>query len=42
MKIITPADHRVKRKEIENRNQYIDLDRELKKNKEHESDGDTY
>ena len=36
-----PADHRVKLKENEKKDQYLDLARELKKIVEHESDGDT-
>ena len=35
------ADHRVKLKESEKRDNYLDLARELKKTMEHESDGDT-
>ena len=35
-----PADHRVKLKESEKRDEYLDLARELKKTMEHESDGD--
>ena len=36
-----PADHRVNLKEIEKKDKYLDLARELKKTVEHESDGDT-
>ena len=36
------SDNRVKLNEIEKRDKYLDLVRELKKNVEHESDGDTY
>ena len=36
-----PADHRVKLKECEKRDKYLDLAKELKKNMEPESDGDT-
>ena len=35
------VDHRMKIKENEKRNKYLDLARELKKNMEHEGDGDT-
>ena len=36
-----PADHRVKLKESEKRDKYLDLERELKKKMKHESDSDT-
>ena len=36
-----PADHRIKLKEKEKRDKYLDLARELKKTMEDESDGDT-
>ena len=36
-----PIDHRVKLKESEKRDKYLDLARELKTSMEHESDGDT-
>ena len=36
-----PADYRVKLKESEKWNKYLDLVRELKKNTEHEGNGDT-
>ena len=36
-----PADHRVKFKEREKRDEYLDLARELKKTMENESEGDT-
>ena len=36
-----PADHKVKRKESEKVNKYLDLARELKKAMEHKSKGDT-
>ncbi len=36
-----PADHRIKFKEIEKRDKYLDIARELKKTMEHEGDGDT-
>ena len=42
MDFAIPADHRVKLKESEKRDKYVDLARELKKTMEHESDGDTY
>ena len=35
-----PADHRIKRKDSEKKDKYIDLARELKKTMEH--DGDNY
>ena len=35
------ADHKVKLKESEKRDKYLDLAREMKKTTEHESDGDT-
>ena len=35
------TDHRVKLKETEERDKYLDFVRELKKTMEHESDGDT-
>ena len=35
-----PADHRVKLKESEKNDKYLDLARELKKSVEHENDGD--
>ena len=35
------ADHRVKLKESEKKDKYLDLARELKKTVEYESDGDT-
>ena len=41
MDFVIPADHRVKVKESENRDKYLDLARKLKKTMEHESDGDT-
>ena len=40
MDFVIPVDHRVKLKENEKKDKYLDLARELKK-KEHESDGDT-
>ena len=36
-----PADHRVKTKETQKSDKYLDLARELKKTIEHEDDGDT-
>ena len=36
-----PVDHRVKLKESEKRDKYVDFARELKKTMEHENDGDT-
>ena len=36
-----PADHRIKLKESEKRDKYLDLARELKKTKEHEGDNYT-
>ena len=39
--LAVPADYRVKLKESEKRDKNLDLDRELKKKMEHESDGDT-
>ena len=36
-----PTDHRVKLKESEKRDKYLDLARELKKTMEHEKDSDT-
>ena len=36
-----PADHRIKLKEYEKRDKYLDLARELKKTKEHEGDNYT-
>ena len=42
MDFTVPADHSVKFKEIEKRDKYLDLARELKKTMEHENDGDTY
>ena len=36
-----PADHRIKLKECEKRDKYLDLARELKKTMEHESDNYT-
>ena len=36
-----PTDRRIKLKEIEKKNKYLDLARELKKTMKHESDGDT-
>ena len=36
-----PADHRIKRKECETRDKYLDLARELKKTKEHKGDNYT-
>ena len=41
MKITVSADHWVKLKESEKRDKYIDLAQELKRNMEHEGDGDT-
>ena len=41
MDFAVPADHRVKLKEREKRNRYLDLANELKKSTEHESDSDT-
>ena len=35
------VDHRIKLKENEKKDKYLDLARELKKTVEHESDGDT-
>ena len=35
------TDHRIKLKESEKRDKYLDFARELKKTMEHESDGDT-
>ena len=40
MDFAVPADHGVKLKENESKNKYLDFARELKKNVEHESDGD--
>ena len=40
MDFAVPADHRVKLKENEKRDKYLDLARELKKTMEYESDGD--
>ena len=37
-----PADHRIKLKECEKRDKYLDLARELKKTMEHASDNYTY
>ena len=39
MDFTVPADHRVKLKENEKWDKYLDLTRELKKTVEHESDG---
>ena len=36
-----PADHRIKLKECEKKDKYLDLARELKKTKEHEGDNYT-
>ena len=41
MELAISADHRVKIKESEKSDKYLDLARELKKASEHESDGDT-
>ena len=41
MDLAVPADHRVKLKESEKRDNYQDLARDQKKTMEHESDGDT-
>ena len=41
MDFTVPADDRVKQKENEKRDKYLDLARELKKTMEHENDGDT-
>ena len=41
MEFAVPADHRVKLKEKEKKDKYLDLARELKKTVKHESDGDT-
>ena len=38
---VVPADHRVKLKENEKIDKYLDLAREFEKNMENESDGDT-
>ena len=38
MDFAVPADHRVKLKESEKKNKYLDLARELKKTMEHEDD----
>ena len=39
---VIPADHRIKLKEYEKRDKYLDLARELKKTVEHEGDDCTY
>ena len=39
--LAVPANHRIKLKECEKKDKYLDLARELKKTMEHESDGDT-
>ena len=41
MNFAVQTDLRIKLKEIEKRDKYLDLARELKKIMEHESDGDT-
>ena len=41
MDFAVPPDHRVKLMESEKKDKYLDLDGELKKNWEHERDGDT-
>ena len=41
MDFAVPADHRVKLKEIEKKDKYLDHARELKETIEHEHDGDT-
>ena len=40
MNLEVPTDHRVKLKEREKKDKYLDLARELKKTVKHESDGD--
>ena len=42
MGFASPADHRVKLKESQMSDKYLDLARKLKKNMEHESDGTIY
>ena len=42
MDFAVPADHRVKSKEIEKKDKYLILARELKKPMKHESDGDAF
>ena len=39
MDFVIPVDHRVKIKENEKREKYLDIARKLKKTMEHESDG---
>ena len=41
MDFAVPIDNRVRLKESEKRDKYLDLAREVKKNIEHESDGHT-
>ena len=41
MEFAIPVDHRVKNKELEKIDKYLDLSRELKKAMEHECDGNT-
>ena len=41
MDFAVPADHRIKLKEIEKKDKYLEFARELKITVEHESDGDT-
>ena len=41
MDLAVPAGHKVKLKESEKRDKFLDRTRELKKTMEHESDGDT-
>ncbi len=41
MNFTVPADHRIKLKECEKRDKYLDLARGLKKNVEHEGDNYT-
>ena len=41
MDLAIPADHKVKIKENKEKNKYLDLARELKKDMKHEGDGDT-
>ena len=42
MNFAVPTDHRIKLKECEKKDKYLDLARELKKDMEHEGDNYTY
>ena len=41
MDFVVPVDYKIKLKESEKRDEYLDLARELKKTREHEGDNDT-